>query len=533
MKKQFPLPVVSILVAVALLIGTQVGNVYSGDNIFDQLNKFKDVLSLAEKFYVDDVDTKKMVETAISAMLQDLDPHSVYIPAKDVPKITEEFKGSFEGIGVEFEVRNDTLRVVTPIPGGPSEALGILAGDRIVSIDDSSAVGITQENVPKKLRGPKGTHVKVTVFRIGEKNLIDFDIVRDKIPLNTVDAAMMVAPNVGYISVTRFAQPTTQEFIEGLTKLRAKGMKRLIVDLRNNGGGLLDQAFRIASELIPAGKKIVYTKGRRPEFNNEFVSQGGGFTDVSLIVLVNVGSASASEIVSGAIQDLDRGLIVGETTFGKGLVQQQYDLPDHSAFRLTTARYYTPAGRLIQRPYGKNTDEYRHAVLDRNEEEGENLEHREEGDTSLPVFTTAGGRKVYGGGGITPDYIIKQGRLSESSARMLGAGVFQEYTAMFMDGHGKELRTKYGEDIAAFVSGFTVDDAMYADFNAVVAKKDLKLDSGQVSKDEKYLRTRIKAHVARSLFGNEGWYATMQPEDVQLVKALTLFPEAERIAGLR
>jgi carboxyl-terminal processing protease len=534
MKKQFPLPVVSILVAVALLIGTQVGNVYSGDNIFDQLNKFKDVLSLAEKYYVDTVDTHKMVETAISAMLQDLDPHSVYIPAKDLPKITEEFKGSFEGIGVEFEVRGDTLRVVTPIPGGPSEALGILAGDRIVRIDDSSAVGITQEDVPKKLRGPKGTHVKVTVFRIGEKSLIDFDIVRDKIPLNTVDVAMMVGPDIGYISVTRFAQPTTQEFIDGLTKLRAKGMKRLVVDLRNNGGGLLDQAFRIASELIPAGKKIVYTKGRRPEFNNEFVSQGGGFTGVSLIVLVNVGSASASEIVSGAIQDLDRGLIVGETTFGKGLVQQQYDLPDRSAFRLTTARYYTPSGRLIQRPYGKNTDEYRHAVLDRNEEEGDNLEHEEEdGDTSRPVFTTAGGRKVFGGGGITPDYIVKQGRLSESSAKMLGAGVFQEYNSAFMDSRGKELRARYGDDIAAFVSGFSVDDAMYADFSAVVAKKDLKLDPAQVSKDEKYLRTRMKAHVARSLFGNEGWYATMQPEDVQLGKALTLFPEAERIAGIR
>jgi carboxyl-terminal processing protease len=469
MKKQFPLPLVSILVAVALLIGTQVGNVYSGDNIFDQLNKFKDVLSLAEKFYVDTVDTKKMVESAISVMLQDLDPHSVYIPAKELPKITEEFKGSFEGIGVEFEVRNDTLRVVTPIPGGPSEALGILAGDRIVRIDDSSSVGITQENVPKKLRGPKGTHVKVTIFRIGEKNLIDFDIIRDKIPLNTVDVAMMVGPDIGYISVTRFAQPTTQEFIDGLSKLRAAGMKRLVLDLRNNGGGLLDQAFRIASELIPAGKKIVYTKGRRPEFNNEFISQGGGFTDVSLIVLVNVGSASASEIVSGAIQDLDRGLIVGETTFGKGLVQQQYDLPDRSAFRLTTARYYTPTGRLIQRPYGKNTDEYRHAALDRNEVEGENLEHQEEGDTSRPVFTTAGGRKVYGGGGITPDYIVKQGRLTESSAKMLGAAVFQEYNSAFMDAHGKDLRAKYGEDIPGFVAGFTVDDAIYADFNAWVA----------------------------------------------------------------
>ncbi len=532
MKKQFPLPVVSILLAVALLIGTQITSVFSGDNIFDQLNKFKDVLSLAEKFYVDDVDTKKLVESAITGMLQDLDPHSVYLPAKDIPKITEEFKGSFEGIGVEFEVRNDTLRVVTPVPGGPSEALGILAGDKIVRIDDSSAVGITQEQVPKKLRGPKGTRVKVSVHRAGEKNLIDFDIVRDKIPLYTVDVAMMVEPGIGYISVNRFAATTADEFSEGLAKLRSKGMKKLILDLRNNGGGLLDQAFRMANELIPAGKKIVFTKGRRPEFNNEYVSQGGGFTDVSLIVLVNAGSASASEIVTGAIQDWDRGLILGETTFGKGLVQQQYELPDKSAFRLTTARYYTPSGRLIQRPYGTSVDEYRHAAFERDEEEGDNIDHNGESDTSRPVFKTAGGRSVYGGGGITPDYIVKQGRLSELSSKILGAGVFQEYTAVFLDARGKELREKYTAGPAGFVADFTVDDAMFTNFKEIVSKKAITMDPDQLAKDEGYLRKRLKAHIARSLFGNEGWYETMRSEDVQLGKALTLFPEADRIAGL-
>lgn len=533
MKKQFPLPIVSILIAVALLLGTQINSVFSGDNIFDQLNKFKDVLSLAEKFYVDDVDTKKMVESAIAGMLQDLDPHSVYIPAKDIPKITEDFKGSFEGIGVEFEVRNDTLRVVTPVPGGPSEALGILAGDKIVRIDDSSAIGITQEEVPKKLRGPKGTRVRVAIYRTGEKNLIDFDIVRDKIPLYTVDVAMMVEPEIGYVSVNRFAQTTATEFGEALRKLRAKGMKRLVLDLRNNGGGLLDQAFRMSNELIPAGKKIVYTKGRRPEFNNEFISEGGGFTDVSLIVLVNAGSASASEIVSGAIQDWDRGLVVGETTFGKGLVQQQYELPDKSAFRLTTARYYTPSGRLIQRPFGKNIDEYRHAAIDREEVEGENLEHNGEEDSTKPVFKTAGGRNVYGGGGITPDYIVKQGRLSELSSRILGAGVFQEYTAGFLDARGKELRATYDAGPAGFVADFAVDDAMFAAFLGIVAKKEIAVDAEQLVKDGPYLRKRMKAHIARSLFGNEGWYGTMRSEDVQLGKALTLFPEADRIAGLR
>lgn len=534
MKKQYPLSVVSILTAVALLLGTQISRVISGDNIFDQLNKFKDVLSLSEKFYVDDVDTKKMVETAIAGMLQDLDPHSVYIPAKDIPRITEDFKGSFEGIGVEFEVRNDTLRVVSPVSGGPSEALGILSGDRIVRIDDSSAVGITQEEVPKKLRGPKGTKVKVSIHRLGEKGLLDFLIVRDKIPLHTVDVAMIVEPGVGYVSVNRFAQTTAAEFSEALVRLRAAGMRKLVLDLRNNGGGLLDQAFRMASELIPTGRKIVYTKGRRPEFNNDFVSQGGAFTDVSLIVLVNAGSASASEIVSGAVQDWDRGLVVGETTFGKGLVQQQYDLADRSAFRLTTARYYTPSGRLIQRPFGKNLDEYRHGAIDRDAEEGDNIDHTDESDSSRPVFTTAAGRTVYGGGGITPDYIVRQTRLSEMTARILGSGAFQEYVAGFLDARGKELRERHARaGPTGFLAAFEVDDAMFEAFLGIVKRKEVVLDEDQLANDGAYIRRRITAHIARALFGNEGWYTTMRPEDVQLLKALTLFPEADRIAGLR
>jgi len=533
MKKHLSLPVVSMLIAVALLLGTQISTVFPGDNIFDQLNKFKDVLSLAEKFYVDDVDTKKLVESAITGMLSDLDPHSVFIPAKDIARITENFQGSFEGIGIEFEVRNETLRVVTPVPGGPSEALGILAGDKILKIDDSSAVGITTEEVPKKLRGKKGTRVTVSILRPGEKNLIDFNIIRDKIPLYAVEVAFMVEPGIGYIAINRFSATTSDEFSEALKKLKEQEMDRLVLDVRNNGGGLLDQAFKVANELLPPGKKIVYTRGRRPEFNADYISEGGGSTDISLIVLVNAGSASASEIVSGAIQDWDRGLIVGETTFGKGLVQQQYELPDRSAFRLTTARYYTPSGRLIQRPYGKNNDEYRHAPMVRNEEEGENIEHSEESDSARPMFTTSAGRNVYGGGGITPDYIVKQGRLSESVARILGAGVFQEWSVGYFDREGKALRGSYTSGPKDFSGRFEVNDDMMENFMDIVGKKELSVDTAGFSTDEAYVRKRMKAHIGRFLFGNEGWYTTMKSEDVQLGKALSLFPEASRIAGLQ
>jgi carboxyl-terminal processing protease len=288
----------------------------------------------------------------------------------------------------------------------------------------------------------------------------------------------------------------------------------------------------MTDELLPKGKKIVYTKGRRAEFNEEYVSQGGNNTDLSLIILVNSGTASASEIVSGAVQDWDRGLIVGETTFGKGLVQRQFELPDKSAFRLTTARYYTPTGRLIQRPYGKDKDEYRKAAFEREEVEGENIEHTEESDSTRPVFKTAAGRAVYGGGGITPDYIIKADKLTDLSVQILGKGVFQEYSFRYMDQNGKTLRDRYKADITRFREEFAVTPEMKADFEALAVKKGVKLDAEQLAKDLPYIQTRMKAQVARALWGNEGWYSVMRAEDNQFQKALTLFPEAEKIARL-
>jgi len=531
--KRLSLPVVVMISLIALLLGMQLNSVISSDNIYEQLNKFKDVLSLTEKYYVEDVDTQKLVEAAINGMLGKLDPHSAYIPSLQMQRVTEEFQGSFEGIGIEFDILGDTLTVIAPIPGGPSEALGIQAGDKIVKINDESAIGIKREDVLKKLRGPKGTRVRVSILRVVAKNQLEFEIVRDKIPLYSVDVSFMVDDQTGYILINRFSQTTRDEFVSAMEKLKQQGMKKLVIDLRNNPGGYLDQAFRMADELLPKGKKVVYTKGRRPEFSEEYISSGNGrFDKGSLIVMVNHGSASASEIVSGAVQDWDRGLIVGESTFGKGLVQRQFDLPDGSAFRLTIARYYTPSGRLIQRPYGKDLDDYRKAAFDREEEEGENLEHKEESDSTAPRFKTAGGRIVFGGGGITPDYIVKFDRYSDYAVRLFGSGTLNEYNNRYMERFGTKLRDAYGRDLKRFIQEFRVSEEMEKEFLAVAKGKGVEFNEEQYEKDRRRILAQVKAQIGRTIFGNEGRFRVILAEDNQFQKALTLFPEAEKIAGI-
>lgn len=531
MRKRFSLVSVGLLVVFSLVAGAWLNQLISGDNIYDQLNKFKDVLSMAQKSYVDDVDTGKLTESAIRGMLDDLDPHSVYISAKEMQRVKEEFQGSFEGIGVEYAVLNDTLMVVTPIVGGPSEALGIEAGDKIVKINDTSSVGISQADVPKKLRGPKGTHVRVTIARAGMSKLLEFDIVRDKIPLYTVDASFMFNDEVGYISVTRFAATTHSEFAEAVNKLKKEGVKRLILDLRFNGGGYLDQAFKMVDELLPKGKKVVYTKGRRPEFNEEYISSGSAkFADVSLVVLVNNASASASEIVSGAIQDWDRGLVVGESTFGKGLVQRQFDLSDGSGFRLTTARYYTPSGRLIQRPYGDDKVKYQREAFERNEEDGENIKHLAEKDSARPKFKTAGGRIVYGGGGITPDYIVKAERLGEYAVALRSRQVYLDYANKFMSSHGAEVKRTYNADSRKFAKEFEVSIDMLEGVLVIAKAKGVEFKQESYEKDLRYIKAFTKATIARAIWGNVGSARVMLQEDNQFTKAASLFPEAEKIS---
>ncbi|MEO8210407.1 MAG: S41 family peptidase, partial [bacterium] len=321
--KKFIIPLTIILLALGIFAGMKIQNAVSDDKNSAQVKKFNDALEITSKYYVDNVDSQKLTEDAIKGMLEGLDPHSVYISSEQLKRVSEDFQGSFEGIGVEFDIVNDTLTIVSPINGGPSEKLGIQAGDKIVKIDGVSSVKISRDDVPKKLKGPKGTKVNVTILRAGMNEPLEFEITRDKIPIYSVDASFMYNDEVGYIKVSRFAATTYDEFIKAMGDLKNQGMKKVVLDLRGDPGGYLDQAFKIASEFIPAGKKIVYTKSRINDFNEEYVSEGGNYTDIPLIVMVNGGSASASEIVSGAIQDWDRGLIVGETTFGKGLVQRQ------------------------------------------------------------------------------------------------------------------------------------------------------------------------------------------------------------------
>lgn len=542
MRTSLSVRAVALIAVVALLVGVGIDEMISSDNIYVQMNKFKDILMMSEKFHVDEVSTEKLIDGAITGMLAELDPHSVYFPAKSFEKVTEEMGGSFQGVGLQITTLNDTVTVVEPMGGGPAIRLGVLANDRIVAVDDNSVVGVSQDIVSKKLRGPKGTKVRITIVRAGEPGAIEFEIIRDEIPLYSVDAAIMTDDETGYISVNRFNTKTQEEVMRGLVKLRSEGMKRLVLDLRGNPGGILQQAVRIADLFLEGGsrinpRRIVYTKARRPELSEEyFATNGQEFEKTPIVVLINNGSASASEIVAGAIQDWDRGIVVGETSFGKGLVQREWNLADGSAVRLTIARYYTPSGRLIQRDYtGKDLATYEREAFERDEKEGSNMDHTKEGKSAdgRPVFHTNAGRTVYGGGGITPDYVVKQQPLTPQTQTMFRRDFFYQYVSAYLDGSGRNVRVSYGNDYEPFVRSFEVTEMMLDEYRAFVQKRGLTLKDDEFRKDLEYIKARLKANIARSLWGNEGWAAVMLKVDPQYKRAVMLFPEASRLAAAR
>jgi carboxyl-terminal processing protease len=550
MKRNFK--AIYIIAAVSIIAGVFIGIVFqpliSGDNIFSGIKKFNFVLNTAYKNYVDDVDSHKLVESAIKGMLNELDVHSVYISKDDMKGVKEDFEASFDGIGIEFDVIHDTITIISPITGGPSEALGILAGDKIVKIDGENAIGIKRSEVPKKLRGPKGTKVTVDIKREGVSELIVFEITRDKIPLYTVDASyIMDGADIGVVIINRFAATTFEEMKTALRTLKKQGMKKLILDLRGNPGGFLAQAFFVADEFLKGGDTIVYTKGRKPEFEDAYMSTPGGeFEDIPLIVLVNTGSASASEIVAGAIQDLDRGLILGTTSYGKGLVQRQYDVGDGSAFRITTSKYYTPSGRCIQRPY-KDKDKYRHLKGRLDLEEGnyiinsidkikEHLKKTEEKEEeinvdSLPIYYTKSGRIVLGGGGVTPDIIVKMDTLTNLGRQIARKNIYNEFINDFVD--VKSIKNIYGDNFKKFFKKYKVPQKMIDDFIKLAEKKGIEWNDEEYEKDKDYYITSLKAYVAKAIWNRSKFVQVFSKIDNQLKKASVSFPEVVKISKLK
>ncbi|MFZ0390439.1 MAG: S41 family peptidase [Calditrichia bacterium] len=492
-----------------------------------EFNKFFRVVQLLKFYYVEDIEWDTAMEGAISGMLQKLDPHSVYIEPKKAEKNKENFSGHYEGIGIEFDVIDGYITVISPIAGSPSERLGLQAGDRIVKINGKSAIGIDRDEVPNKLKGPKGTSVDVTILREGLEEPLEVTIIRDVIPIYTVTTKFMVDDSTGYIWVNRFAATTSEETEAALQELKEKGMKRLILDLRGNPGGYLHEAVKMAGMFIPGHQLIVETRGRNNRVDEKFYSdqwRKGGVYDVPLIVMIDRGSASASEIVSGAIQDYDRGLILGTNSFGKGLVQKEFPLSDKSAVRVTTAKYYTPSGRLIQRDYkGKELNEYYQELGDTTWTSEDSLKNR-------PKFETKAGRTVYGGGGIRPDDIVKYESFSPSpklTNKLFLKRLFFEYASQYAIEHS-ELET----NVRQFQESFQVSDEMMEDFKKFAKEKEVEVDEEAFQKARDFISTRIKAEIARHFWERDGFYYVILHNDNQFLEAVHSFKKANQIAML-
>jgi carboxyl-terminal processing protease len=527
-----------VLVISSGLLGTRIEKAFSVDNSMEEIQKYSEVLTLVQRNYVDKVSISDLNEAAIVGLLAKLDPHSVYMPPKNVKQSAEEFSGKFEGIGVRFGMAHDSVMIDEVIPGGPSEAVGLLAGDKIFAIDGKKTTGFNEDSVVRHLRGPKGTKVNVTVARVGMPSEaggikpLNFEITRDVIPLYSVLAHFMVDGNTGYINLSRFIETSHDEMIKSLEDLKGQGMQKLVLDLRDNPGGYLEKAVMIADEFIGGTKTIVYTKGRVAGSDDVDVSHPGqAYEKMPLVVLVNSGSASASEIFSGAMQDLDRAPIVGATTFGKGLVQRQYQLGDGSAVRLTVARYYTPAGRSIQRPY--EGGKYKKGIQNDDADEEDNFSHTKDlstGDTSRPKYKTPSGRTIYGGGGITPDYFVKEDTVTMSTRRIWFAGILGDYTRNIVATHAAELKKDYTAD--TFVKNYHVSEDVLKDFMAKAKEKKVEFDPKDLETDKSWIIRRIRADIGRQLFGDNVFFKIQLENDKQFQKAYGLMSEAQKMADL-
>ena len=537
----------TIGIGVGLVLGMQSR---PDESVRAALEKMREAYRTASTHYVEKVPTETLASGVVRGMLEPLDPHSLYISAERMQRVSEAFNALFEGIGITYELigglsGQDTLSVLTVIPGGPSADAGLQSGDRIVAVNGASTVGFSHDDVQSALKGPKGTTAQLLVRRPGRATLLEKRVERAEVPLRTVVAAFMANQRTGYVKINRFARTTHEEFIKAITRLKRRGMEQLILDLRGNSGGLMKMAIRIADEFLSEDQLIVSSRSRHDEYTqSNYATGGGAFEDQPLIVLADDRSASASEIVAGALQDHDRALIMGERTFGKGLVQRQFRLDDGSALRLTISRFYTPSGRLIQTPYQAGRAEYYHAKA--GVRVGDTLHSSSDVIAAAPDslrYQTDAGRTVVGGGGIMPDYVITA-RTDSIRQRFEQAQAIRAFARHWLDRHSARLRAEWGGRAEAFVQQYRVDDAQYEAFlahareNGHCATSDVVTTAtAETAVTCRTLRDRpammkvfIKAHLAQRLFGRSEWYPVYLQVDPVFTKALQRWPDAESLA---
>jgi carboxyl-terminal processing protease len=518
-------PYIPALLALALVLGIILGNrlnrnAGSSAPMISKTNKLDAIINLIQNAYVDSISSDSLIEKTIPQLLKNLDPHTTYIPAKEMVGVEEEMRGNFGGIGVQFSIQNDTVMVVDVVSGGPSSKLGIIPGDRIVTVNDTLMVGkgVKNEKVLSRLRGEIGTKVNVGIKRKGIKDLIDYTITRGEIPIYSVDVNYMIDETTGYIKVSRFAEQTYDEFMNGMKELRQQGMKNVVVDLRGNPGGYLTAVIRMVNEFLEKGKLIVYTQGNSQPRKTFQADNRGIYREMGITVLIDDFSASASEIFAGAIQDNDRGWIVGRRSFGKGLVQEQIPFNDGSAVRLTVARYYTPSGRCIQKPYDKGNDEYYQDIVKRaihgEFQKADSIKYKD-----TVKYKTPSGRIVHGGGGVMPDFFVPADTsgYSDYYQKITQKGLVYQFALDYADSHRKELGNfKTASEFEQYLSKINI----LSQFIGYAEKKGVKVNHVDLKISSIVIDSQIKAYIARNIIGEKGFYPIIQNIDKTLLEAI-------------
>lgn len=489
------------------------------------INKLNEILNFIEDMYVDTINKTELTELSISSILSTLDPHSYYIPAKEFNDMNDPLEGNFQGIGVEFRINNDTVMIISVIANGPSERVGLEAGDRIIKVGKKliAGNGITNENVIKLLKGPKGTKVNVSVSRKGIKKLLDYTITRDEIPIFSIESPYMIDDKIGFIKIDRFAKTTYEEFLTATKKLEKEGMESLIIDLRGNGGGLMNAATEIADEILSENQMVVYTMGKSRNKEAFYATEKGILEKTNVIILINENSASASEILAGAVQDNDRGTIIGRRSFGKGLVQEQVLWPDGSALRLTVARYYTPSGRCIQKPYDEGMENYNLESYNRYLN-GELLSADSIHFPDSLKFYTPSGKIVYGGGGIMPDIFVPLDTVGNTNYfyELRYRGILQDFSLQYVDNNRIKLKNQY-KNALDFKKQFQVSNDMFNNLIKFAEKFELPRNLADIKQSKELIVRTLRASISKDLFGNFGYYVIVNDEDKTVQEAVSTF----------